>query len=47
MRVYSINSTTLHVRFSGDLCSRDLLNINNIDKENYMLVFGINETWAL
>ena len=42
---YSINSTTLHVRHSRDFCN--LLNINNIDKENNMMGFGINETWVL
>ena len=33
------------MRFSRDFCN--LLNINNIDKENYMMGFGVNETCVL
>ena len=42
---YSINSTTLHVRFSRDFYN--LLKKNNTDKENNMMCFGINEILVL
>ena len=35
---YSINSTSVHVRFSRDFCN--LLNIKNTDKENNMSLMG-------